>query len=71
MLRSNAFSVCNEKNQKLCQDEYVIYINMKNKSSLNSYVKYAIYITNYGRIIISSQYSEHHTCNTNNQNKKV
>jgi len=61
----------NEKHQKLCQDEYVIYINMKNKSSLQSYVKYAIYITNYGRIIISSQYSEYHQCNTNNQNKSI
>jgi len=61
----------NVKHQKLCQNEYVIYINMKNKSSLNSYVKYAIYITNYGRIIISSQYSEYHTCNNNNQNKSI
>ena len=61
----------NEKNQKLCQNEYVIYINMKNKSSLNSYVKYAIYITNYGRIIISPRYSENHQCyNNNNQNIK-
>jgi hypothetical protein len=60
----------NEKNKKLCQDEYVIYINMKNKSSLQSYVKYAIYITNYGRIIISSHYTEYHQCNTTN-NKSI
>lgn len=47
----------NSKHQKLCQDEYVIYINMINKCSIDSCLnlKYIIYITNYGRIIISSE----------------
>jgi len=58
----------NLKNHKLCEDEYVIYMILKNISSDDGYLNnkyYIIYITNYGRIIHSHEYRKDHQCNSN------
>ena len=55
----------NNIHHKICQDEYVIYTIMKNKSADGANY-YIIYITNYGRIILSSECNKRHQCNNNN-----
>jgi len=59
----------NIKNHKICEDEYVIFMILKNITNANGYLYdnyYIIYITNYGRIIQSRQYYTSHQCNSNN-----